>query len=50
MVYIEVVLKATHEMEIIPIVFWYLPHVRILEPKWINDMLMEKIATYTKGI
>lgn len=47
---IEIVLKASHEMEIIPIVFWYLPHVRILEPKWINDMLMEKIATYTKGI
>lgn len=47
---IEVVLKATHEMEIIPIVFWYLPHVRILEPKWINEMLMEKIAAYTKGL
>lgn len=47
---IEVVLKLTDEMEILPIVQWYLPHVRILEPDWINEMLMEKIATYTKGL
>lgn len=45
---IEVVLKATHEMEIIPMVFWYLPHIRILEPLWMNDILMEKIEEYTK--
>jgi predicted DNA-binding transcriptional regulator YafY len=29
---IEVVLKVTNEMEILPIVQWYLPHIRILEP------------------
>lgn len=46
---IEIVLKATHEMEIIPVVFWYLPHIRILEPQWMNDILMEKIHTYTQG-
>lgn len=46
---IEVVLKVTDEMEILPIVQWYLPHVRILEPQWMNDMLMARIEEYTKG-
>jgi predicted DNA-binding transcriptional regulator YafY len=47
---IEVVLHVTHKMEVLPIVQWYLPHVRILEPQWMNDMLMDKIAAYTKGL
>lgn len=29
-------------------VFWYLPHVRILEPEWMNEMLMEKVQAYLK--
>lgn len=45
---IEVIVKITHEMEIIPIVLWYIPYIRILEPQWLNDVLMEKINTYTK--
>lgn len=45
---IEVVLKVTDEMEILPIVQWYLPHVRILKPQWMNDILMEKIDEYSK--
>jgi len=47
---IEVVLHVTHEMEVLPIVQWYLPHIRILEPQWMNDTLMDKIAAYTKGL
>ena len=46
---IEVVLKVTDEMEILPIIQWYLPHIRILEPVWLNDQLMEKIAAYKAG-
>ena len=44
---IEVILKITHEMEILPIVQWYLPHIRILGPQWLNDTLMKKIKVYT---
>ncbi len=43
---IEVVIKVTNEMEILPIVQWYLPHIRILKPEWINDILMQKIDSY----
>ena len=44
---IEVILKITDEMEILPIVQWYLPHIRILAPEWLNDKLMEKVTSYT---
>jgi len=46
---IDVILKVTHEMEILPIVLWYLPHVRIVEPQWLNDKLMERIEIYRNG-
>ena len=44
---IEVILKVTDEMEILPIVQWYLPHIRILAPEWLNEQLMKKINAYT---
>ncbi len=47
---IEVVIKITDEMEILPIVQWYLPHIRILEPQWMNEILMQKIDTYKNGV
>ena len=42
----EVVLKITHEMEIIPIVKYWLPHIRVLEPSWIDKMVKENIKGY----
>ena len=33
----EFVVKITHEMEIIPIVKYWLPHMRVVEPQWIQD-------------
>lgn len=46
---IEIVIQITDEMEILPIVQWYLPHIRILEPEWMNEILMEKIRQYTNN-
>lgn len=46
---IELILKATHEMEILPMVFWYMPHVRIIEPEWLRAKAMEKITLYAKS-
>lgn len=45
---LEIVVKITHEMEVIPLVLWYIPHIRILEPEWINDILMQKIEKYSQ--
>ncbi|SMC10062.1 helix-turn-helix transcriptional regulator [Nitratiruptor tergarcus] len=43
---IEIALKITHEMEIIPIIKQWLPHIRVLEPKWLDEMIKEDIKTY----
>ncbi|OHD98748.1 MAG: transcriptional regulator [Sulfurimonas sp. RIFCSPHIGHO2_12_FULL_36_9] len=42
----EFVVKITHEMEIIPIVKYWLPHMRVVEPQWIQDMIDEDLRGY----
>ncbi|QKE29970.1 transcriptional regulator, YafY family [Arcobacter acticola] len=39
-------IKITHEMEIIPIIKYWLPNLKILEPKWIDDMICEDLKSY----
>jgi len=43
---IEVVLKITHEMEIIPIIKYWLPHIRVLEPLWLDEMIKKDLTSY----
>ncbi|MGB5794104.1 helix-turn-helix transcriptional regulator [Poseidonibacter sp.] len=43
----EFIIKITHEMEILPIVKYWIPHLHILEPKWIQDMLEEDIKEFS---
>jgi len=42
------VVKITDEMEIIPIVKYWLPHLRIIEPTWIYEMIVEDLESYIK--
>ena len=42
----EVALKITHEMEILPIVKYWLPYIKILSPKWLHQMLYEDIQNF----
>lgn len=42
----EFVIKITHEMEILPIIKYWLPHMRVIEPQWIQDMIDEDLAGY----
>ncbi len=42
----EFVVKITHEMEILPIVKYWLPHMRVIEPQWIQDMIDEDLSSY----
>ncbi len=37
-------------MEIIPIIFWYIPHIKVLEPQWLADNIKEKVTSYAKEI
>jgi len=45
----EFVIKITHEMEILPIIKYWLPHMRIIEPQWIQDKIDEDLKGYLDG-
>jgi len=47
---IELSLKITHAMEIIPTILHWIPHIRVVEPKWLNDEIKNSIDTYIKII
>ena len=47
---IEFVVKITHEMEILPIVKYWLPHLKVIEPKWLKDMLKDNLTEYLQNI
>ena len=45
----EFILTITDEMEIIPMVKYWLPHLTILEPSWIQEMIDEDIQEYLQN-
>ena len=44
----EFSVTITHEMEILPLVKYWIPHLFILEPDWIKEMLEEDTQNYLK--
>jgi len=42
----EFSIKITHEMEIIPIIKYWIPHLRVLEPQWLCDIISEELEIY----
>jgi len=46
----EISITATHEMEILPLVQWYMPLVKIVEPKCLADELKQMMQDYLKEI
>ena len=47
---IEIEIKITNEMEIIPLIFWYIPYIKVLEPQWLADDVKSRITKYMKDI
>lgn len=45
---VEIAIKITHEMEIIPIIKYWMPHIRVLSPKWLNELVLEDIKEFIK--
>lgn len=45
---LELKVTITHEMEILPIVKYWLPNIKIIEPQWVSDILDEQISLYYK--
>ncbi len=46
----EIVISITHEMEIMPLILWYIPHIKVLEPAWLAEAIKEKVSEYLKSI
>ena len=46
----EITIEATDEMEILPVVQWYLPLVKIVEPQWLADEFKTTIQDYLEEI
>lgn len=47
---IEFTVSVTSEMELLPLVKYWMPYIHILEPKWMRDMLLEDLKEYEKVI
>lgn len=47
---IEIEIKITHNMEIKPLIYWYIPHIKVLEPQWLVDIMKKDIGTFFKDI
>jgi predicted DNA-binding transcriptional regulator YafY len=45
---IEFTIKITHEMEILPIIKYWVPHLKVLEPKWLDDIVKQDLKEYLK--
>jgi predicted DNA-binding transcriptional regulator YafY len=46
---IEVLLRVTHEMEIVPIVKYWMPHLRVLEPAWLEERIRRDVEAWLEG-
>jgi len=43
---IEVLLEITHPMEIVPIIKYWLPMIRVLEPRQIDEQIRQDLRRY----
>ncbi len=43
-------MEISHIMEIKPLVYEYIPHIRVIEPQWLNDELKDEIARFAESL
>jgi predicted DNA-binding transcriptional regulator YafY len=43
---IEISITITYEMEIIPIIKYWMPHLKVIEPKWVEDIIVEDVSKF----
>lgn len=44
----EFTVTITHEMEILPIIKYWIPHIYVVEPEWIKEIVQEDLEVYTE--
>ena len=47
---LEIVVSISNEMEILPIILWYIPYIKVLSPDWLADMVKTKVGEYHKEL
>lgn len=47
---VEITIPITHEMEIVPLILWYMPHIKVLEPDWLANEIKNKVEGYLQEI
>ncbi len=45
----EIVIKITNDMEIIPLIKYWMPHLKVIEPKTLDDKIQKDINLYQKN-
>lgn len=45
----EIEFMATHSMEVKPLIYRYLPHIRVIEPSFLADEIESDLKEYLKG-
>ena len=46
----EFTLKITHEMEILPLIKYWIPHLHLLEPLWLREEIKSDLERYLKDM
>lgn len=46
----EFTIKITHEMEILPIIKYWIPHLYVIEPIWLQEIVQEDIQNYLESL
>ena len=47
---IEIELEITNIMEIKPIIYHYMPYIRVIEPAWLASELKDEILEFSKSL
>ena len=47
---LEFEVKITHEMEILPVIKYWIPYLYVLEPIWLKDMIKEDLNDYMENL
>lgn len=47
---VEIEIEFTHTMEIKPLIHYYIPYIKVLEPKWLANEISDEIGGYFKEI
>ena len=43
-------LEISHIMQIKPLIYEYIPHIRVIEPAWLNETLKKELSDFAKSL